>query len=232
MPATRTVTYGFGAWVGLQKGVTSCGWWPQDPTTLKPPFDPNKLIDSDLSKNLQAVRNGTIKVDAIEVDDPPPFGGETKIGATFPNGILIGGCWIPQEIYDALPKDKKPPRVPADMRCREYELTSVYYWDGNLANRRFWGFYAEIHAETLTSALCSIWPAGTSQVPGQLAAGSWWLDLTTQAHPIEKGFTEIGTGANPKQGALFLDASTRISIAPQGVKLPRWATSNVMPRSR
>ncbi len=221
MPATRTITYGFGSWVGQQSGLTTCGWWPQDPATLNPQFDQAKLITSDLSKNLQAVRNGQITAAQIQVDDPPANGGETKIGPTFPTGSTLNGCWLEKTKYDAL-TGNKPPRVPADTHCRDYELTSVWYWSGTMANRRFWGFYAEIVQEQGGSALVSIWPAGKSLDPGQQAAGSWWCNLATQCHPIEAGFTQIGVGlASPKQGALFLDAPTRQSYALSGPKLPK-----------
>lgn len=223
MPPSRTITYGFGSWVGSQTGLTTCGWWPQDPATLNPPFDQTKLISNDLSKNLQAVRNGQITLAQIQVDDAPANGGETKIGPTFPNGSMINGCWLEKGDYDGLPANKKPPRVPADMQCRDYELTTVYYWSGAMANRRFWGFYAEITSEQGSSALVSIWPAGKSLEPGQQPAGSWWLNLPNVAHPIEAGFTQIGTGlANPKQGALFIDAPTRTSLGLSGPKIPRY----------
>lgn len=233
MPPSRTISYGFGAWVGTQTGLTTCGWWPKDPATLNPPFDNSKLINSDLAKNLQAVRNGQITTGQIQVDDAPVNGGETKIGPTFPNGSLINACWLEKGDYDALAAAKKPPRVPADMQCREYELATVWYWSGALANRRFWGFYAEITAEQGTSALVSVWPAGKSQEPGQGAAGSWWLNLPNVAHPIEAGFTQIGTGLqNPKQGALFIDAPTRLNLGLSGPKLPKGQSSNSIPRVR
>ncbi len=231
MPASRTITYGFGAWVGTQTGLTTCGWWPQDPNTLNPPFDNSKLISNDLSKNLQAVRNGTITAAQIQVDDAPANGGETKVGPTFPTGSLINGCWLEKARYDALAAGIKPPRVPADMHCREYELTTVWYWSGAMANRRFWGFYAEITAEQGTSALCSIWPAGKSLEAGQAPSGSWWLNLPVVGHPIEAGFTQIGTGlGKPKQGALFIDAPTRLSLGLSGPKIPKALGSNIIPR--
>jgi hypothetical protein len=233
MPPSRTVTYGFSAWVGNCTGLSTCGWWPQDPTTLNPQFDQSKLISSDLSKNLQAVRNGQIQLGAVQVDDPPIYGGETKIGPTFPNGMYTGGCWLEKGDYDALPANVKPGRIPAGMQCRDYELTTVWYWNGALANRRFWGFYAEITQEQGTSALVSIWPAGKSLVPGQQAAGAWWLDIPAVAHPIEAGFTQIGTGLqNPKQGAFFIDAQTRLSLGISGPKLPPGSGNSVSPRTR
>jgi len=221
MPASRTITYGFGSWVSGYTGLTTFGWWPQDPTTLNPPYDPNKVINNDLSKNLQAVRNGQITAGQIQLDDPPVNGGETKVGPTFPGGSMINGCWMEKAHYDALPAGVKPGRIPIGMQCREYELTTVWYWSGTLANRRFWGFYGEITAEQGSSGLVSIWPAGKSLVAGQQPAGSWWINFGTQVHPIEAGFTAIGTGlTNPKQGALFIDAPTRGSLGLSGPKIP------------
>jgi hypothetical protein len=227
MPASRTITYGFGAWVGQQSGLTTCSWWPQDPATLNPPFDQTKWITSDLSKNLQAVRNGQITTAQIQVDDPPVNGGETKIGPTWPTGSTINGNWLEKTKYDALPVGVKPPRIPIGMQCRDYELTTVWYWSGTLANRRFWGFYGEITAEQGSSGLVSIWPAGASLDPGQQPAGAWWINFSTQVHPIEAGFTAIGTGlTNPKQGALFLDGPTRSSLGLSGPKIPKLAGEN------
>jgi hypothetical protein len=139
VPPNRSVFYGFGAWVGQQTGPTSCKWWPQDPNTLNPPFDTSKLIDSNLANNPAAVSGG-LPITSIEVDNAPPGGGLTKIGATFPGGSTLNSCWMDQLVYDALPTAVKPPRIPAGFECREYELTTVLYWSGPLANRRFWGF--------------------------------------------------------------------------------------------
>ncbi len=220
MPSSRSVFYGFGAWVTQQTGLTTCGWYPQDPATLNPPFDATKLIASDLSKNPQGYRNGSISLAQIEVDDAPGNGGLTKIGPTWPTGSTTNGCWLEKSKYDAM-GGNKPNRIPTGMQCRDYELCTVYYWSGGLAHRRFFGFYAEITSEQGSSALVSVWPAGRSQVPGQQAAGSWWLNLSNVAHPIESGFTQIGTGLGyPKQGALFLDAPTVSSLSLAGGKLP------------
>src|SRR5688572_31985095 len=99
MAVSRTITCGFGSWVGQQTGLTTCSWWPQDPATLNPPFDATKLITNDLSKNLQAVRNGQITVAQIQVDDAPANGGETKIGPTWPTGSTINGNWLEKTKY-------------------------------------------------------------------------------------------------------------------------------------
>src|SRR5690606_2035543 len=91
---------------------------------------------------------------------------------------------------------------------------------GRSIQRRFWGVHAEIAAEQGSLALCTIWAPGTSRT--QRPAGSWWIDLATQADPDANGRTEVGTGAAPKQGALFLDALTVRGLALAGPKVPPW----------
>jgi hypothetical protein len=221
----RSVFYGFGAWVGQQTGSTSCNWWPQDPSTLNPPFDTSKYIGNDLANNPYAVVSSGLPLGSLQVDNAPPNGGLTKIGASFPGGSTLNSCWLEKGVYDALATNVKPPRLPTGVECRTYELETVYYWPGTghaLATHRYWGFYAQIDSENGQNALVSIWPAGKSLARGQTPAGSWWLNLsnTSVAHPVETGFTVIGTGLNPKQGALFLDSSTVGSLSLSGPKLP------------
>lgn len=230
---SRTVFYGFGAWVGQQRGPTRCGWWPADPADPSINFDPAKLIDVDLAKNPSEHRAGRIPVAQIEVDDRPANGGMTKIGPTFPLGSMINSVWLEQGHYDGLPPNKKPPRVPPNMACFDYELCCVTYWAGPLANRKFYGFYAEIASEQGSSALVSVWPAGRSQVPGIGPMGAWWLDLSLVALPIEPGFTQIGVGpTNPKKGALFIDHQTTLTTMADGSgpKLPAGQGHDPRPR--
>lgn len=220
---TRSVFYGFGAWVGQQTGQTTCGWWPKDPATYNPPFDQTKLIYGDLAKNCEASRHGQPYAD-IDVDDPPAYGALTKLGPTFPTGSTLNSCWMEKSRYDALPGQIKPPRIGYGMQCRDYELTTVWYWPNTgdpLQTHRYWGFYAEITSEQGQQALCSVWPAGKSLVPGMHPAGSWWINMSTEAHPIAKGFTEIGLGPGvPKAGAIFIDAATAGNLGLNGPKLP------------
>lgn len=230
MPPTRSVFYGFGAWVSQQLGPTRCTWWAQDPATLNPPFDPTKTVDTDLAKNPNAAKTAGLPIDQIVVDDAPPHGGLTKIGPTFPAGSMLNSVWMEQTKYDAL-KGFKPPRVPADIEAREYELKTVWYWSGALANRRFWGFHAQITSENGQNALVSIWPAGRSLERGIQPAGTWWLNLSQVAHPIEAGFTAIGVGLNPKLGALFLDAPTAQNLSLGGPKLPKSSGREALPRA-
>lgn len=232
MPASRSVFYGFGAWVGQTTGLTTCKWWPSDPNTTNPPFNQATLISNDLAANPTAHLGG-LPLASVHVDNPPPTGGLTKLGPTFPTGSMINGCWLESGFYDALAAGVKPPRVPHGMACRDYELATVLYWSGPLANRRFWGFYVEINSEQGQSALVSIWPAGKSLVAGQLPATSVWLTLSTCSHPIETGFTQVGVGLqNPKQGALFLDAPTVLALGLGGPKLPPSTGNELYPPMR
>ena len=220
--STRSIFYGLPAYVGTMTGQTQCGFWPVDPATID--WNPALLISVNIAKNPQAVRNGLIGVSAIEADDyitNPTYPGMTSIGPMFPDGTTVGACYYQSAHYDALPPLIRPPRVPVGMLCHDYELETVWYWDGTLANRRFHGFYAQIVAEKGTQAQCSIYPAGKGLVPNQQPAGTWWLNLPTVAHPLETGFTTIWTGTgNPKIGALFLDHPTVMHLALDKPKLP------------
>lgn len=226
---TRSIFFGYGGWVGLQSGPTTCSFWPDDPTQIQ--WDARLLIPVDLALNPEAVRAGRVRADAIQVDDKPSDGGLTKLGPTWPTGSTINGVWLESNYYGSLGA-ARPPRVPRYMQCREYELTTVLYWDGPLAGRRFWGCHAEITAESGSTATVSIWPAGRSLVPNQQPAGSWSLDLAAVGHPIEPGFTEIGVGSAPKVGALFLDAKTVSALALAGPKLPPTLGGTYFPSMR
>lgn len=218
--ATRSVFYGFGAYVGQLTGRSTCNWWADDPSKTSTPFDPTTLITVDLAKNPEAVRSKQIPLADLQVDDLPTNGGLTKIGPEWPAGSWINGCWLEKGYYDSLGKGIKPPRLHSTDECREYEMTTVLYWDGPLAGRRFWGHYVEIDSEKGTQALVSIFPPGRSLARNQKATRSIWMDLATQAMAIEAGFTEVGVGNAPKKGALFIEAPTLSVLAMDIVKKP------------
>jgi len=227
MPATpaRSVFYGFGAWVGRLEARTRCSFWADDPNDLG--FDDKQLIAVDLSRSPAAVLRGEIAVADVQVDDVPCDGGLTKLGPTWPTGSTINGVWLASTFYEGL---AIRPQFPQPfMSCRDYELTTAIYWSDTGAGiaRRFWGCHAEISSEQGPLALCTIWSPGTSQA--QRPAGSWWLDLTTQADPIDNGLTAIGVGAAPKQGALFLDAGVARSLNLSGPKVPPWSGGQSIP---
>lgn len=217
---TRSIFYGTGAWVGVQTGPTTCSFWPNDPTDPSVNWATHLLIPIDLARNPQAVRDGAITADQIQCDDKPANGGLTKIGPTWPLGSTINGVWIEKAFWEGLGR-AQPPRVPPYMECYDYELTTVLYWSGVLAGRRFWGFHAEITAEQGSTATVTIWPAGKGKAANQQPTGTWQIDLAAQAHLIEPGLTEIGVGNHPKRGALFLDAPTVGALALSGPKVPK-----------
>src|ERR1041385_7248648 len=140
--ATRSVFYGFNAYVGVVLGEFKCRWWPDDPKNYK--FETSFQIEIDLSRTPEAHRRGQISVDQIKVDDFAGFnlGGRTTIGPDWPHGTTVGGSWLEEMEWDALPASNKPGRIPPGFQCRDYELTSVYFWDGPLQHRRFQGFHA------------------------------------------------------------------------------------------
>lgn len=212
---TRSIFYGFVAFVGSIKSSTECAFWPGDPGTHK--WSTNVLINVDLAMNPQLCRSGKITPSDITVDDYGGYSviGQTTIGPMWPGGTMNGTCWLESTFWANLAKSgNQPPRLAPDAQCYDYELCNVLYWDGPLAHRRFQGLYATIQSVQGTNALCTVWQPGTSLIPGQNPLGTWWIDLLTLAHPIEKGFTQIGVGpSDPKQGALFLDIAAR-SIVP------------------
>jgi hypothetical protein len=139
---TRTICYGFPAYVGSMTGSTQCSFWPVSPDTIN--WDVTKLIPVDLGMNLQAHRNGTITVAQIQSDDyyTNTSPGMNTIGPMWPDGTTIGACWLESTYWGNLGAANKPPRVPTIMQCYDYELSTVWYWDGALVNRRFHGFHA------------------------------------------------------------------------------------------
>jgi hypothetical protein len=224
-PPSRSVFYGFGAWVGKLESSTAASWWPDDPNNIG--FDQNQLIKVDLAKNPAAYIAGKITFDEIEVDDAPAQGGLTKLGPTFPTGSVINGVWLESQFYANL--KNKPAFPPQFMRCNGYELTTIVYWGVTAPGiaRRYWGFHAEITAEQGSLAMCTIWTPGTSAT--QRPAGTWWVDLAQDADPIANGFTTIGVGKAPKQGALFLDAITSRGLGLAGPKVPPWLGGEAIP---
>jgi len=222
---TRSIFYGFGAWVGRLDGPTACAWWADDPNNLG--FDRGKLIEVDLARNPAAYLSGSIGLGDIQVDDAPANGGLMKLGPTWPTGSTINGLWVEATFYDRL--HHKPQFPQPFMSCHGYELTTIIEWapGGKSIQRRFWGAHCEISSEQGTLALCTIWTPGTAQT--QKPAGSWWIDLATQADPASNGFTTVGTGAAPKQGALFLDSPAMRSSLLAGPKLPAWQGGQLIP---
>jgi len=208
---TRTVFYGFGAYVGTINGQRQCSWWPDDPNNLN--WANNLLVPIDLSKNPTAARQGVIPVADIIVDDDLLSGGLTEVGPLFPLGRPVGACWLRDTYWNALGANK-PPRLPS-ADWYDYELTSVQYWDGELGDRRFFGFHARILAVQGALAHVKVWQPGWSKASNSRVAAIAWLDLSQVADP---NFTTIHNQND--EGALFIDRDTAKSLVTMRPKLP------------
>lgn len=230
---TRSVFYCFGASVGSLTGRTTCGFWSDDPDQFG--WDPTLLISVDLGKNPEAVRKGLISIGDLQVDDYAgySFGGQTQIGPMWPGGRMNGQAWLEEKFWQGLPGNIKPPRAIPGLQGVPEELTSVLYWDGTYANRRFNGIYGNVLQTSGSRALVALYERGSSQVPGKQPYGSFWLDFAKDVLPIEPGFTQIGLGASdPHSGVLFVDAAVLAVTQPPMTKTPRWYGGAVAPRKR
>lgn len=210
---TRTVFYGFNAWVGSIKGATVCGWWPVDPATIG--YDPNQLIQVDLAKCPQGVRTGQIAINLIQCDDYQGWGsnGQTRIGPMFPGGTMTATCWLEQSFYNALANP--PARLPPGAQCHDYEFCNLVDWVHTQTTARYQGTYAKIVNINNNLAEVSVWLPGTSRIPGQPPIGTYWVDLTVGFDPITNGYTTIGIGAGqPRSGALFVAYGGVIPLSP------------------
>ena len=126
----------------------------------------------------------------------------------------IGGCWLEADYWDKLPAAIKPPRVPPWRECYAYEITTIFYWDGPMRYRRFYGFYAEIHSDAAPYALVSIWPAGKSKT-GCGPSGTVWIDPRQVRPPVEPGLTDIWIGSANRKRRLYLDED-QVKLMPFG----------------
>lgn len=215
---TKIVFYGFGAFIGSIRSATECAWWADDPATLG--WAQGSLIETDLAKNLSALRAGKISLAELHVDDHRVDGGLTSLGPLFPTGATIGAVWLSEIYYQTL-GGNKPPRLPGRLAndYYEYELTSLQYLDGEQGDRRFYGFHAHIKAAAQPNlSLVQIWNPGSARTNPK-PAGEYWLELDKVAHPVEPGATAIATGGTTT-GALFLDEATTKSLALRVPKIP------------
>lgn len=196
----RTVFHLFGAYVGQLTGVTKVGWWSEDPTGLGFPIP--RLMPIDLSKTPSAARQGTIPVTDIQCDDYRTEGGLNGIGPRFPGGQMIGSMWLADSYAATIGSPSY-----ASAGTYDYELMMTMYWEGELGNRTFNGFHAQIVGPPQGPlSLVEIWNGGTAQ-SGAAPAGRWWLDIAAVSDP---NYTTISP-ANPV-GALFLDRGTQGTI--------------------
>jgi len=195
---SRSVFYGFPAFVGSFTGPTTCTFWTDDPAQIG---WTSPQVPVDLSKNPDAVRRGAIAEPDVQADDHASLGtgGMTKIGPMFPGGTMIGAVYL-QESY--MPSKGLAPPGP-----RPYEWCTIQYYASEpapLTSRRFHGFHAQILSVTSGISMVSVWARGTSSIPGQAPMGTWPIDLNRWAHPVGPGVTQIATPG--QAGALFLDA--------------------------
>jgi len=208
---TKVMFYGSPAWVGGIHSPTICDWWNSDPAQLN--WDRSLLYTVDLSKTPSAAIAGRIKASQIEVDDHVTSGGRTTIGPLWPNGTSIGACWV-SDGYVAKCAGKVKTGAPAAMNGSNYEYMTIQYFDGEQQNRRFHGFYAEVLQVNGGLSLVQVWNPGTGTGGGP-PAGTWWLDLATNADPNTPALSP-GT-----PGALFLDATTCRQMTTFEGKIPK-----------
>jgi hypothetical protein len=211
---TRTVFYGFGAYVGTINAQRQCAWWPDDPNALN--WTNSLLVPTDFSKTPSAARQGAIPVSDIIVDDDILAGGLTELGPLFPLGRPVAACWLRDTFWDQLGANK-PPRLPNN-DWYDYELTSVQYWDGELDNRRFFGFHGEILGVHATLSQLKLWHPGWAKGPSPRVAAVAWLDLSQVTDP---NFTTLHDQGD--RGAVFIDRDTVQSLSVSRPKLPTGA---------
>lgn len=232
---TRSMFYCFGGSVGSMTGRTSCGFWSDEPDLFQ--WNPASLVPVDLGKNPEAVRQGLITPADIQCDDFAGYnlGGSTQIGPMWPTGRINGSVWLEATYWEGLSKlQVQPPWPVPGVQGRPYELTSVLYWDGPYAGRRFNGIYGEILPQQQgTRNLVALWERGASLVPGKPRFGTFWLDFAQDVLPIEPGLTEVGLHTNePKMGALFIDWRVMAAMPAPMTKTPKWYGGAVAPRRR
>ncbi len=210
---TRTVFYGFDAWVATITGQTTCTWWWQDPSQHG---YSGPTVACDLGKDPQAVRAGKITLANIQCDDNQGLGtnGQTRIGPIFPGGTMIGTCWLLSTFYNGL--RTKPARLPDGAQCYSYEFENLLDWCGTTSTARYQGTYASIIAQNGNLGQCQVWQPGTSLIPGQGPMGTYWLDFTNDIDPFGGGYTMIGLGpSDPKSGALFIKFGGTVNFPPK-----------------
>lgn len=223
---SRSVFYGFGAFVGSITGPTACSFWTDDPAVIG--FTAPQ-IPVDLAKNPEAVRRGVITEADVQADDHASVGtgGQTKLGPMFPGGAMIGAVYL-QESY-MTSKGLAPPGP------RPYEWCTIQYYASEpapLTNRRFYGFHAQILSVTAGISMVSLWARGMSSIPGQAPMGTWPIDLARWAPPLGPGITQIS--APGQAGSLFLDAQAGGAglIQFDWPKMPKILGGIVVKRSR
>jgi hypothetical protein len=208
----RCVFIGTGGFLGRIDSDTRCAFWADEPVDHG--FDPQRLITVDLARTPAAAAAGEIAWDAVEVDDcfsgPNGSVGGTTLGPRWPEIRLEGAVYLDRRFIEALPETLRPPCPPRGMSGRVCEYTTTVYWphlDDPRAGKRYAGHYAEVLEERGTLARVAVYPPGSSDRPNCRPL-TMWIDLASpeQCDAGPDMLTEIGTGAAPKSGALFLIA--------------------------
>ena len=173
MPTTVTKFFGFGAYVGVIKGLREVGWWPKEPSTVKPPWDAGQLITTDLAKSPLGLVSKYVKsIDDIDVDDHLTNGGLTVIGPRYPQGETVGCIWLSERFYNDLLKAGVTLPRHQTTDGEDYELTSLLYWDkdkdGNdVPGRRFYGFRGKLNTVNGNDYDVDLYHGGRGKVPGE-----------------------------------------------------------------
>jgi hypothetical protein len=206
----RSVFLAIGAFLGRIDGETRCAFWAEEPVDHG--FDPERLIPLDLGLTPSAAAANEIPWDAVQVDDcftgPSGTVGGTTLGPRWPELRLEGAVYIERAAFQSIPEQIRPAFPPQGMSGRACEYMSTVYWpqaDDPRAGKRYAGHYAEILEERGSLARVAVYPPGSSERPHAKPL-TMWIDLSSAEH-CDAGpdsLTEIGTGAAPKRGALFL----------------------------
>lgn len=208
----RSVFVLTGAFLGRIDGETRCRFWADDPSEHG--FDPSRLITIDLARTPSAAAAGRIGWNEVEVDDT--FSGPggrlsgTTLGPAWPEIQVSGVVYLEAAFRSRIPEPVRSPCPPHGGDGHPHEFTTVVYWPGTEDPRegnRYAGHHAEILEEQGRLARVAIYAPGTSADPGARPQ-PLWLDLSSpeQCDAGVGALTQIGVGAAPKQGALFLVA--------------------------
>lgn len=124
----RSVFITVAAYLGRIASATRCAFWSREPPDID--FDPELLIEIDLSRSPQAAVAGDISWSEIQVDDciAGPGGAllGTTLGSSWPELALVGSVGLEQRAWQALPSSVRPVCPPQGAAARDYEFMSVY----------------------------------------------------------------------------------------------------------
>jgi hypothetical protein len=208
----RCVFVGTGGFLGRVDGETRCAFWADEPVDHG--FDPARLITVNLARTPSAAAAGEIGWDDVQVDDcftgPNGALGGTTLGPRWPELRLEGAVYLERGFLETLPPALRPACPPLGMSGRVCEYMTTVYWPhvaDPRAGRRYAGHYAEVLEERGTLARLAVYPPGSSDRP-HARPMTMWIDLASpeQCDAGPHALTEIGPGASPKRGALFLIA--------------------------